>query len=150
MNQDTLQKLVEKLSLEKFNRRFSHTASFNRRLRTTGGRYHLKSHDLDFNPEVLKVHGQDIFEGIILHELCHYHLHLEKKGYRHKDKAFKELLREVGGLRYTPPLQHQVEKPQWQYRCTGCLLTIQRQRRFNVNKFLCAKCRSRFKLIEQE
>ena len=35
--------------------------------------------------------------GIIKHELCHYHLHLEGKGYQHRDKDFKELLKKVGG-----------------------------------------------------
>lgn len=147
MNQSSLQQLVEKLSLEKFNKAFCHTAVFNSRLRSTGGRYHLKSHNLDFNPKVLEVHGADVFEGIILHELCHYHLHLDKKGYQHKDKDFKNMLKEVGGLRYTPTLASHEAKASWQYQCKGCQLIIKRQRRFNVKKFCCSKCRGRFKLI---
>lgn len=148
MKQETLQKRVEKLSLEKFNKAFTHTATFNKRLRTTGGRYHLGSHNLDFNPKVLDVHGQEVFEGIILHELCHYHLHLDKKGYQHKDKAFKELLKEVNGLRFTPALTSHKAKAVWQYQCKGCQLIIKRQRRFNVKKFCCSKCSGRFRLVE--
>lgn len=41
MNNDKLQRMVENLSEEKFGRTFRHCAYFNKRLRTTGGRYLL-------------------------------------------------------------------------------------------------------------
>ena len=41
---------------------------------------------------------------IIKHELCHYHLHLEGKGYKHRDQDFKELLQKVGASRFCSPL----------------------------------------------
>lgn len=44
VNQKELQSLVEDISLEFFEQSFNHTASFNRRLRTTGGRYLLQTH----------------------------------------------------------------------------------------------------------
>jgi hypothetical protein len=50
MNEQELQRLVEHISSTVFRKPFRHRASFNRRLKTTGGRYHLGSHDLDFNP----------------------------------------------------------------------------------------------------
>lgn len=78
MEEFDLQEYVEKVSLKNFNRPFKHQAVFNTRLRTTGGRYHLESHNLDFNPKILDSFGMTIFEGIVKHELCHYHLHLEK------------------------------------------------------------------------
>src|SRR5699024_8863635 len=99
MKQNELQEFVQIISEKYFNKPFNHQAKFNPRLRTTGGRYHLKSHDLDFNPKILETFGIEIFEGIVKHELCHYHLHLENKGYRHRDREFKELLEKVGGLR---------------------------------------------------
>ena len=80
MTPESLQNLVEDLSLRYFNKPFKHKAVFNNRLRTTGGRYHLGTHNLDFNPKILEIFGIDIFIGIIKHELCHYHLHLENKG----------------------------------------------------------------------
>lgn len=51
MNNDKLQRMVENLSEEKFGRTFRHCAYFNKRLRTTGGRYLLKSHDIEINPK---------------------------------------------------------------------------------------------------
>ncbi|HCY6141845.1 TPA: SprT family protein, partial [Staphylococcus aureus] len=51
MNNDKLQRMVENLSEEKFGRTFQHRAYFNKRLRTTGGRYLLKSHDIEINPK---------------------------------------------------------------------------------------------------
>lgn len=47
-----LQELVEKISLEFFDKPFQHKAVFNARLKTTGGRYHLNDHHLDFNPKM--------------------------------------------------------------------------------------------------
>lgn len=43
MNEQELQKLVESISLKYFNKAFKHQAIFNTRLKTTGGRYHLKT-----------------------------------------------------------------------------------------------------------
>ena len=53
MTNEELETLVKKLSIKYFNREFKHEASFNSRLRTTGGRYHLRSHNLDFNPKII-------------------------------------------------------------------------------------------------
>ncbi|TYO58415.1 SprT family protein, partial [Enterococcus faecium] len=49
MTQEELQQLVEEISLKSFQLPFKHQAMFNPRLRTTGGRYHLNDHHLDFN-----------------------------------------------------------------------------------------------------
>lgn len=91
MNNDKLQRMVENLSEEKFGRTFQHRAYFNKRLRTTGGRYLLKSHDIEINPKQYEHYGEDAVVKIILHELCHYHLHIAGKGYQHKDRDFKRL-----------------------------------------------------------
>lgn len=148
MNQKTLQQLVEDISLTYFNKPFKHRAFFNSRLKTTGGRYHLMSHDLDFNPEVLKKLGEDTLIGIIKHELCHYHLHIEGRGSQHKDREFKDLLKEVGGLRFVPSMKEPKQVISfWTYKCRKCGTVAQRKRRFNTSKFVCAKCKGRFELI---
>lgn len=96
MTDQELQALVEAVSAQYFARPFRHQARFNSRLRTTGGRYLLRSHDIEINPRHLEQHGEEELIGIVKHELCHYHLHLEKKGYQHKDRDFQELLKQVG------------------------------------------------------
>lgn len=150
MKQNELQEFVQIISEKYFNKPFNHQAKFNPRLRTTGGRYHLKSHDLDFNPKILETFGIEIFEGIVKHELCHYHLHLENKGYRHRDREFKELLEKVGGLRYTPSIEMKQESViRWVYQCKKCKIEIFRKRRFNEKKYICSKCASQFKLQGQ-
>ena len=50
MNNQQLQELTEKWSMESFHRPFEHQIFFNSRLRTTGGRYHLNDHHIDINP----------------------------------------------------------------------------------------------------
>ncbi len=149
MTNDELQDLVSRLSQEHFNKPFNHTATFNRRLRTTGGRYFLKSHNLDFNPGQLEHHGLEAFIGIIKHELCHYHLHLQKKGYKHGDKDFKQLLAQVGGTRYCsviPGMQNKTVKTVT-YQCQKCRLIYTRRRRINTSKYVCGKCGGKLKLI---
>ncbi|SJZ83608.1 SprT-like protein [Pilibacter termitis] len=137
MTEEELQSFVEKISFESFQRPFFHKAKWNNRLKTTGGRYDLKTHDLDFNPKVLEVHGEEIFSKIIKHELCHYHLHLQGQGFQHKDSTFKQLLKQVGGLRFTPPIE---EKKRLTYQCKKCGQLFFRQRKMNTKKYACGKC----------
>jgi SprT-like protein len=151
MNQIELQKYVEEVSLKYFKQPFLHQATWNSRLRTTGGRYHTGSHHLDFNKKVWETFGEETFLGIVKHELCHYHLHLAGRGHRHRDSDFKELLKQVGGLRYTPSLKAEKEVIQlWQYQCKKCGTIANRQRRFNTKRYVCAKCKGRFELIGRE
>ena len=137
MTNEELQQLVEDVSLKSFNRPFRHEATFNNRLRTTGGRYHLSDHRLDFNPRVFEIYGLEELVGVIKHELCHYHLHLEKKGYQHKDQDFKRLLKETGGSRFVRPLQKRSDKKYHYYECLKCHGTIIRARRINTEKYVC-------------
>ena len=67
MNQQELQELVENISLTFFQKPFLHTATFNPRLKTTGGRYLLKTHHLDFNKRVLEMYGMADFIKVIKH-----------------------------------------------------------------------------------
>lgn len=96
----SLQQWVETVSLRDFGKPFRHQARYNGRLKSTGGRYLLASHHIEINPKQLRAFGEEEVERIIKHELCHYHLHLEGRGYRHRDREFKELLQAVGGSRY--------------------------------------------------
>ncbi len=145
MKEIALQVLVEQISLKYFNKHFEHQATFNRRLRTTGGRYHLNTHNLDFNPKVFESFDEEVLEGIIKHELCHYHLHIEGRGYRHGDRDFKELMDQVGALRFTPSLEVEEEYLlRWEYECSGCQNKFYRKRRFNLKKFVCHSCKNKF------
>lgn len=147
MKDQELEELVKSLSLKFFDKEFKHQAIFNSRLRTTGGRYHLDSHHLDFNPKIIDYFSKETLEGIIKHELCHYHLHLENKGYRHGDQDFKNLLEKVEGLRYCPSFELEEGKiKRWLYFCEGCQAKLYRKRRFNVNNYRCRKCSGHFAL----
>lgn len=141
MTNEALQQLVEKISLKFFKRPFEHRAYFNNRLKTTGGRYHLNDHHLDFNPKLLQL-DYEVLIGIIKHELCHYHLHLSGQGFEHKDQSFKKLLAQVGGLRYTPRLY----ADKYQYQCQNCGQLYYRQRKMNLQRYCCGKCRGKLML----
>ncbi|WLD95312.1 SprT family protein [Alkalihalobacillus sp. AL-G] len=142
MKQTELQQLVEEISATYFNRPFLHVARFNKRLKTTGGRYLLESHDIEINPKQLEVHGMDDLIGIIKHELCHYHLHLLNRGYKHRDRDFKQLLNEVGGTRFcqTLPGQRRTESVKYIYTCKGCNQRYTRKRKVDTRRFVCGKC----------
>lgn len=147
---DSLQAYVEAVSEEWFHHPFRHRATFNSRLRTTGGRYHLQTHHLDFNPKILDVFGEAVFLGIVKHELCHYHLHIAGRGYQHRDADFHKLLKKVGGLRYTPSLEQKsgVAK-RWHYQCSHCGQSYYRKRRVNTSSYCCGRCHGKLKLFEQ-
>lgn len=144
MTQEELQALVEKISWTSFGRPFSHQALFNSRLQTTGGRYHLNDHHLDFNPKMFAKTDEATIIGIIKHELCHYHLHLLGKGYRHQDRDFKELLAKTGGSRYAPQIA--TNRKKLIYQCQDCGTQVVRQKRINTQKYVCGKCRGRLQL----
>lgn len=137
LTDDRLQELVELISTNEFDREFKHRAFLNSRLRTTGGRYHLNSHNLDFNPKVFERYGMEELVNVIKHELCHYHLHLEGRGFQHRDADFKNLLKKTGGSRFVKPLEEQKPENYQQYECLKCHNLILRKRRINTRKYSC-------------
>lgn len=142
-----LQQLVEQISQTDFGRPFRHRATFNARLRTTGGRYRLRDHNLEINPKMLTEHDRATLVGVIKHELCHYHLHLAGQSGQHRTKAFQTLLAQVGGLRYAPAPKTRAAQPrQWQvYVCSHCQQRYYRLRRIDVTKLVCGRCHGRLR-----
>lgn len=102
MTNQELQAWVERVSLADFHLPFRHRATFNARLRITGGRFNLRDENLDFNPSMFATITVAQQLGIIRHELVHYHLYRAHQGYKHRDADFKQLLAAVGGSRYAP------------------------------------------------
>lgn len=137
LTNEALQQLVEHISLTVFHRPFLHRATWNNRLQTTGGRYLLQTHNIELNPKVASVLGEDVLIGVIKHELCHYHLHLEKRGYKHRDVDFKQLLKSVNGLRF---IQWHNEHNYLYYDCQTCHTVYRRKRRINTKKYVCSNC----------
>ena len=137
-----VQQLVEQLSIEYFERPFLHNAYFNNRLKTTGGRYMLTTHHIELNYKLYEVFGEEELKGIILHELCHYHLHLLGKGYKHRDADFKYWLAKVGAPRFCSSLPRQQKSTyMYQYTCKTCGLLYNRKRKVNISKYRCGKCK---------
>ncbi|HEP1736869.1 TPA: SprT family protein [Streptococcus pyogenes] len=141
----TLTNYVQEVSLADFGKPFHHKAYWNKRLKTTGGRFFPKDGHLDFNPRMLEEHGELIFRKIVRHELCHYHLYFEGRRYHHKDRDFKDLLAQVNGLRYVPTSSK--SKTNHHYSCQTCGQVYQRKRRINLAKYVCGNCHG--KLMEK-
>lgn len=152
MTDAELQAWVESVSLSAFGLPFRHKATFNGRLRTTGGRYFLKSHNIEISPRQLAVHGSEETERIIKHELCHYHLHLAGRGYRHRDPEFKALLAKVGATLYckTLPGARRTLPIKYLLVCRSCGMTYPRKRKTDPRKYACGRCRGKLKLVEAE
>ena len=150
MDNQELQTLVEKISRDYFNKPFRHQATFNSRLRTTGGRYLLQSHNLEVNKKYLDEFGMEELIGIIKHELCHYHLHIEGKGYQHRDRDFKQLLQKVDAPRFCSslPANKVTRKPRriLTYICSGCDSIFNRKRRIDTNRYVCGRCHGKLQL----
>jgi SprT-like protein len=152
VNEKKLQELVETISSESFGKPFKHQARFNSRLQTTGGRYLLKSHDIELNPKYYIERGEDELIGIIKHELCHYHLHLEGKGYKHRDQDFRELLKSVEAPRFCKPLDSVMQRrvtTQYLYECNKCHQRYIRKRKVDTTRYVCGKCSGKLMKIQQ-
>lgn len=150
MTDDQLQAWVEEISLKWFGRPFQHRARFNSRLRSTGGRYFTHTHDIEISRLHYEVFGQGEVEKIIKHELCHYHLHLANKGFRHRDPDFKRLLREVGGSRYCKAaVESRRESYKYKLLCTSCGMEYLRKRRMDPRKYVCGRCSGQLELLEK-
>ncbi|MCM2535455.1 SprT family protein [Neobacillus pocheonensis] len=153
MEEKELQELVEKLSLEEFGKPFKHRVTFNSKLRTTGGRYLLGTHNIEINKKYLEQLGIKELIGIIKHELCHYHLHLEGKGYQHRDPEFRWLLKKVGAPRFCSQLTEKPKKRSAKkvllYECTKCRLHYKRKRSIDTSRYVCGKCRGKLKKIKE-
>ncbi len=154
MSNEELQQWIEQVSQISFGVPFRHKASFNSRLSTTGGRYFTKSHNIEINPRQLEMFGREETERIIKHELCHYHLHLAKRGYMHRDADFKKLLAMVGGSRFCQTLPGaQARKPQpYRYKlvCTACSTEYLRKRKADPKRYRCGNCAGKLKLVPLE
>ncbi|MCA1057098.1 SprT family protein [Rossellomorea aquimaris] len=150
MTDEELQRMVEGISLRYFHKPFRHKAYFNPRLRTTGGRYLLRSHNIDVNAKYYEEHGESELIGIIKHELCHYHLHIEGKGYKHGDADFKKLLQEVGAPRHCQALSSNRKSVRIVvYSCSECGLVFKRRRRIDTNKYVCGRCKGKLVFREE-
>lgn len=143
MTNAELQQLVEKLSVADFGRPFQHQATVNRRLRTTGGRYVLQTHNLEINPLMIEEFNEDTLIGVIKHELVHYHNHIQGLPYQHKDRYFQSELQRIAGLKYAPATSkakaRQQPKHLWVYTCKNGH-EIYRQRRINELRYVCRAC----------
>lgn len=150
MNDQELQIFVEELSLQNFQQPFLHKAYFNNRLRTTGGRYLLRSHNIEINKKSLELFGVEELRGIILHELCHYHLHIRGMGYKHRDADFRNLLKKVGAPRFCSTIEENKKAGNQViriYQCVNCNQTYTRKRRMDVTKYRCGICKGKLKEV---
>ena len=111
-----------------------------------GGRFFPKDGHLDFNPKIYETFGLGTFRKIVRHELAHYHLYYQGKGYRHGDRDFKDLLKQVDGLRYAPALSN--SQSFLVYECLSCGALIRRRRRVNLQKYRCGRCMGKLSLSE--
>jgi SprT-like protein len=149
MNNADLLKLTNELSLKYFHKPYLDKAVFNNRLRTTGGRYIPSKRTIEINPKFLRELGMEEMIGIIKHELCHYHLHIEGKGYHHRDQDFRELLKKTNSPRHCSPLPSvKKSKITHVYKCDNCEMTYSRARRINTAKYRCGRCRGKLLKIK--
>ncbi len=149
LTEEELQNLVEEASLKYFGKQFKHQVKINRRMTTTGGRYHLDDHHIEINAHFLVPQYHQELVDIIKHELTHYHLHLSHRGYRHRDQDFKVLLNKVGGSRYAPDIGlRRKRRANYLYVCTVCGQKYWRVRRLNIRRYVCGHCKGKLKMVD--
>ncbi|WP_077324398.1 SprT family protein [Virgibacillus siamensis] len=148
LEEQELHQLVHAISIAFFNKPYNDKVTYNHRLRTTGGRYIPAKRLIELNPKYAVEMGEEEVEGIIKHELCHYHLHIEGKGYKHGDPEFKSLLKKTGSPRHCKPLPSTEKNRKYIYKCEKCAQTYKRVRRIDVKKYRCGRCHGRLRMKE--
>jgi len=148
LDNETLQRLTETISETHFKRSFKHKAYFNKRLKTTGGRYLLQTHNIEINDKQYTKFGEKAVQDIIKHELCHYHLHIQGKGYQHKDKDFKALSKLTGAPRFCSAVEKYEDRAKYIYKCNTCGAQFPRIRKVNTTKMMCGHCKG--KLVQHD
>lgn len=148
MEQQKLKQWVDDISREWFGKPYTDEVTMNNRLRTTGGRYIPKYRKIELNPKYLEELGEEEFVGIIKHELCHYHLHIEGKGYQHRDQDFRDLLKKTDSPRHCQALPSKQDKKFHVYECEKCSHAYNRVRRVDVKKYRCGKCKGKLKKVK--
>lgn len=148
LDEQNLFNLTNELSKTYFQKPFKHTIKYNNRLRTTGGRYIPTLKTIEINPKYVLEMTQEHLIGIIKHELCHYHLHIEGKNFRDNDTDFITLINKIGAPKYCQPLPSSMKR--YIYMCKKCKLEYKRKRRVNVKKYKCGRCLEEITFIRIE
>ena len=65
MKELDLQQLCQEISKEYFHKEFQHQITYNARLKSTGGRYILKTGNIEINPKVETILGKEVLIGVI-------------------------------------------------------------------------------------
>jgi len=146
INEDGLFNLTNELSKKHFHKPFKHVVKYNNRLQTTGGRYIPSLKTIEINPKYVREMKREAVIGIIKHELCHYHLHIEGKGFKEKDPDFIKLLKKTGAPKYCEPLPSTMKRHI--YVCTKCGLEYKRKRHVNTKRFKCGYCFGKITFVQ--
>ena len=149
ISEEELKKLVNELSLTHFGKPYPDDVIFNGRLRTTGGRYIPSKRKIELNPKFPVELGEEEFHGIIKHELCHYHLHVEGRGYKHGDPEFKHLLKTTGSPRHCQTLPSVKSKIKHKYACQACGQLYNRMRKIDTRRYRCGKCKGKLGIVNE-
>lgn len=147
MNKLELFQWIDQISKDYFDKPFIDEVVMNNRLRTTGGRYIPAKRRIELNPKYLSELGEKEFIGIIKHELCHYHLHIEGKGYKHRDPEFRSLLKKTGSPRFCQALPSKTQERNHIYMCSQCGVEYKRVRRVDTKRYRCGRCKGQLKKI---
>ncbi|WP_255437682.1 SprT family protein [Thalassobacillus sp. CUG 92003] len=143
MTDQELQALTRELSDIYFKKPYPDDIVFNPRLRTTGGRYIPNKCLIEINPKYLQELGREELIGIIKHELCHYHLHVEGQPYHHRSQAFKTLMKQTGSPRHCKFLPSQANRRRHHYMCTYCQQEFRRVRQVDTKRYRCGRCKGK-------
>ncbi|WP_041498063.1 SprT family protein, partial [Staphylococcus aureus] len=104
---------------------------------------------IEINPKQYEHYGEDAVVKIILHELCHYHLHIAGKGYQHKDRDFKRLSQQVGAPRFCNSIESYQQRANYEYYCTKCHAKYIRIRKVDTTRMRCGHCNGKLRMKKQ-
>ena len=75
-------------------------------------------------------------------------MHITGRGYKHRDRDFRELLKKVGAPRFCKRIiNEEKEKKVYMYECMECSLQYVRRRQINTKRYVCGNCKGKLKPV---
>ena len=145
MTDEQLQRWVEYISLRDFGRPFEHRATFNRRLRATGGRYFLKTHHIEISSAHYQAYGKEESEwkkssntNFVI-TICTGRGGGFVTGFRISSIASKNRRKPL--LPSAHPHRTPSEPIRYLLRCRQCEAVYYRKRKVDTSRYVCGRCR---------
>lgn len=139
-----LPSLAAKLSEKHWQKSCEIPVVWNGRLSRSIGRFLYRSQwkqrhpiKIEMSKHAIPFIDKNVFDAMLLHELCHYFLYIEGLPFHDRDARFKEELTRVGAM---PTRSIHIPQKNYELYCQQCQQPLGLRKRINLQKYRSVCC----------